>query len=49
VLTEDWINSWESNLNNNYIGKNDFFTSNIADGLKINLKSLLDAVNYLLY
>lgn len=45
----DWINSWESNLNNNYIGKDDFLTSNTADGLKITLKSTLDAVNYLLY
>ncbi|KAL5237094.1 hypothetical protein ACI65C_004504 [Semiaphis heraclei] len=51
VLKEalDWINSWESNLNNNYIGKDDFLTSNTADGLKITLKSTLDAVNYLLY
>lgn len=45
----DWINSWESNLNNNDIEKNDFLTSNTADGLKITLKSTLDAVNYLLY
>lgn len=44
----DWINSWESNLNNNYIGKNDFLTSNTVDGLKITLKSTLDVVNYLL-
>jgi len=50
VLREalDWINSWESNLNNNYIGKNDFLTSNTVDGLKITLKSTLDVVNYLL-
>lgn len=45
----DWINSWESNLNNNYIEKNNFLTSNTADGLKITLKSTLDAFNYLLY
>jgi len=50
VLNEtlEWLIKWESNLNENLIGKNDFLTQNTADGLKITLQSTIDAVNYLL-
>ncbi|CAH1736938.1 unnamed protein product [Aphis gossypii] len=50
VLNEtlEWFLKWESNLNDNLIGKNDFLTQNTADGLKITLQSTIDAVNYLL-
>lgn len=43
-----WINTWESNLNNNLIKKDDFLTQATADGLKITIKSTIDIVDYLL-
>jgi len=43
-----WINTWESNLNNNFIKKDNFLTQATADGLKITIKSTIDIVDYLL-
>lgn len=44
----EFINKWESNLKDQLINKDDFFTTVTADGLKITLKSTIDLIDYLL-